>query len=69
MTHELPDRETGRPDARLPFETTAGARFTAAIASVVITLAIVGAVVLGITDEANGPILALVDTSLEPSRA
>ena len=59
MSHELPLRKpAARPTGRPPFEASAGARLAAALASVVVTLVLVGAVLLGLTDEANGPVLA-----------
>lgn len=58
MTHDLAVRADPRRHSRLPFETPPAAKLAAALASVVITLAITGAVVLGMTGDAGGPTLA-----------
>jgi hypothetical protein len=58
MSTEPSSRPAAQRDGGGPFEAPRGVKVATALASIVVSLALVGAVVLGITGEANGPLWA-----------
>lgn len=72
MTHESRLRPLARCDGDLPFVAPRGARWAIALLSVVVSLSLVGAVVIGMTGEADGPQVALAapgSVAQAPARA